>query len=612
MLQTRTSYLKIEMMNRGISRILPVRFAGAITTERKLIMQYPRDQIINPALAGISGLIFVCFLSGCIFSSKKKEFVESIHSLQCQSIDSMVRLGALNTTEYGGLQRITLQSACGGAAVQPFGIFNKKTRILLDEIANLPSAQWDVAIFDDFKKSTGDPAILFAVQHLIEKYIKPDFRLKPVTSREERGHYRLELFRLGYVTRTQAFGTPFGLLRLAMYMDCKVGFWNRHDKVFVTVRDLILKQRVNYPATADEVLEVVAMNDSLFVEDEFVSRLSDVGTETVSRHLEELTERYKDKVRSAYSDCPEKKSDTIAGAPPEPEERNKNPICAENKNTDPRARITQKGVLGIISGRVKGLNEAYNAGKLAPTLTEGFHVWLYCDDAITLRQLSILTDFLGRRGITEFSMNRPNEDRYRFRTDTACMYDSIRFTSLKNADCRRYSGFSVLSIDSIRVVIVDGATKKLSDEYASVVREVSDSRMNCVYHIIDSSGANEILVNCAAAPAQTGMKSDLRSGIQTGGRSKAAIMRVVMQNLASLRYAYNKRLREKPGLKGKITVKFAIPESGDVRSCEKVSSTVNDYDLEQEIIDKISLWKFERINKPGDVTEVVYPFVFSE
>jgi TonB family protein len=103
-----------------------------------------------------------------------------------------------------------------------------------------------------------------------------------------------------------------------------------------------------------------------------------------------------------------------------------------------------------------------------------------------------------------------------------------------------------------------------------------------------------------------------KGGALTGGRSKASIMRVVMQNLAALRYAYNKRLREKPGLKGKITVKFAIDEFGKVIFCQVVESTMGDSDLEQTVTSKIRLWVFEKIDKPGDVTEVVYPFVFSQ
>jgi len=85
-----------------------------------------------------------------------------------------------------------------------------------------------------------------------------------------------------------------------------------------------------------------------------------------------------------------------------------------------------------------------------------------------------------------------------------------------------------------------------------------------------------------------------------------------MQNLAALRYAYNKRLREKPGLKGKITVKFAIDEFGKVIFCEVLESTMGDSELEATVVDKIKRWVFEKIDKPGDVTEVVYPFVFSQ
>ncbi len=95
-------------------------------------------------------------------------------------------------------------------------------------------------------------------------------------------------------------------------------------------------------------------------------------------------------------------------------------------------------------------------------------------------------------------------------------------------------------------------------------------------------------------------------------RSKAAIMQVVMQNLASLRYAYNRRLREKPGIQGKIYVKYRIDENGDVISSKVVKSSMHDRKLENTIAKKIKTWKHCPINKSGDITEVVYPFVFSQ
>jgi TonB family protein len=82
--------------------------------------------------------------------------------------------------------------------------------------------------------------------------------------------------------------------------------------------------------------------------------------------------------------------------------------------------------------------------------------------------------------------------------------------------------------------------------------------------------------------------------------------------MAALRHAYNRRLREKPGLAGRITVKFSIDEFGKVIFAQVVESTMNDSELETTVVSRIRNWVFEKIDKPGDVTEVTYPFVFSQ
>jgi hypothetical protein len=97
----------------------------------------------------------------------------------------------------------------------------------------------------------------------------------------------------------------------------------------------------------------------------------------------------------------------------------------------------------------------------------------------------------------------------------------------------------------------------------------------------------------------------------TGGRSRAEIMRVVRQNMASLQYAYNQRLKDNPGMQGRVTVKWAIDEFGNVIFCKLVGTTINDDTFEQTVINRIKTWAFGKINIPGDVTEVEYPFVFT-
>jgi hypothetical protein len=38
---------------------------------------------------------------------------------------------------------------------------------------------------------------------------------------------------------------------------------------------------------------------------------------------------------------------------------------------------------------------------------------------------------------------------------------------------------------------------------------------------------------------------------------------------------------------------------------------MDDPELEKTLIEKVKSWDFEKLDKPGDVTEVIYPFVFS-
>jgi len=103
----------------------------------------------------------------------------------------------------------------------------------------------------------------------------------------------------------------------------------------------------------------------------------------------------------------------------------------------------------------------------------------------------------------------------------------------------------------------------------------------------------------------------LKSGVITGGRSRASIKRIIMQNMPAIRYAYHKRLREKPDLCGKITVKLAIDEFGKVIFAQAVESTIGDSELESTVVARFRSWNFEKIDKPGDITEVTYPFIFS-
>ncbi len=95
-------------------------------------------------------------------------------------------------------------------------------------------------------------------------------------------------------------------------------------------------------------------------------------------------------------------------------------------------------------------------------------------------------------------------------------------------------------------------------------------------------------------------------------RSQSSILIVIDFNRRDLRKAFSRRWKEKPDLAGRITVKFGIKESGDVAYCDIVESTLNDSVFEETIVKNVKFWKFGQIYNPGDITEIVYPFTFSQ
>lgn len=92
-------------------------------------------------------------------------------------------------------------------------------------------------------------------------------------------------------------------------------------------------------------------------------------------------------------------------------------------------------------------------------------------------------------------------------------------------------------------------------------------------------------------------------------RDPSTINSVVSSHRTSIRMSYEKYLKRNPNLAGKISVKFTISASGTVTMITVFENSTQDTELEQEIVRKIRMWRFETIPE-GDVT-VTYPFVFA-
>jgi len=176
-----------------------------------------------------------------------------------------------------------------------------------------------------------------------------------------------------------------------------------------------------------------------------------------------------------------------------------------------------------------------------------------------------------------------------------------------------------MSHDDVFVEVGWGATGQDKSDAYSVRCVLGEGKKfeKKTYTDISSNGANRVSfadidsLHKEIGKVKVSSPDFLKDGSVKGSRSRESIQNVISQNTAALRYAYNKRVREKPDLSGKITIKFTINEFGKVISTQIVESTMSDSELETTVVSRLKSWDFEKIGKSGDMTEVIYPFDFS-
>lgn len=93
------------------------------------------------------------------------------------------------------------------------------------------------------------------------------------------------------------------------------------------------------------------------------------------------------------------------------------------------------------------------------------------------------------------------------------------------------------------------------------------------------------------APAGGGASRSGSSG--KASRSREEIELVFDKNKGAIFALYNRALRTDPSLEGKLVLRLTIAPSGEVTSCEIVSSELNNPDLEAKLVARIMLFRFE-------------------
>ena len=97
---------------------------------------------------------------------------------------------------------------------------------------------------------------------------------------------------------------------------------------------------------------------------------------------------------------------------------------------------------------------------------------------------------------------------------------------------------------------------------------------------------SDALAQGKAEAARTG-----KSG--KASRSREEIEMVFDRNKAAIYTIYNRALRDRPELQGKVVIELTIAPSGEVTACRIVSTELNDAELERKLVARIRQFQFE-------------------
>jgi len=101
-----------------------------------------------------------------------------------------------------------------------------------------------------------------------------------------------------------------------------------------------------------------------------------------------------------------------------------------------------------------------------------------------------------------------------------------------------------------------------------------------------------------AVPSFADKIGDGRQASRTGSGGKASRSReeieiVFDRNKSAIYSLYSRALREQPELQGKVVIQLTIAPSGEVTDCRIVSTELNDPELENKLVARIRMFRFE-------------------
>ncbi len=93
-----------------------------------------------------------------------------------------------------------------------------------------------------------------------------------------------------------------------------------------------------------------------------------------------------------------------------------------------------------------------------------------------------------------------------------------------------------------------------------------------------------------------------------GGLSRSQIAAVIEKHMGEIVYCYEKGLQRKPGLSGRVGMKFVIGGRGRVTTARVAQTSLRNRTVENCMVGRLKTWQFPRPKGNVDV-KVAYPFV---
>lgn len=492
-----------------------------------------------------------------------------------------------------------------------------------------------------------------AVKTSMDSYITKEKETQSIKALREKA------LKSGNISRKNIYGTPEEFLRFVLYLDKRVKPQLREDSLYLFLRKQLLSARPALKREAKDVFEIYIKRDSLFIEDAYRGMLPDVTLYSYNKTTKRLRKWLKRYVERDLSQglfnhnrvdiAPDFYAKIIT------EEKSANSFYNTNSN--------KSSDTGKINLREKATTSFQSPSRKSSPFGKNICT-IFIDSGVSINHLPHLIEFINSKNVEEFQITTEGND-------TAQIICKLILSTKQNINTTKKSsldntilleGVTIFpnnkSITPKHISILYLSKNSTPKQLINALNRASHNRTSRVY--FDTSGtissmkpdtrymmSNNIISNSmqfkelkpitqdstslankinailgynysstSNAPKQNQYYrphfNDINKGTQSGGRSRANVMRTVRKNLVSLKKVYNKRLRAKPSIKGKITVKWAIDNFGNVLYCKVVHSTMKDRTFEKEVIREIKTWHFGKINIPSDVTEVTYPFLFTK